>query len=137
MALTAQQIADTRRYAGYPGLGTDTVPTDERDVANSFDLPGAYWFQTLYHRLRNLTPENEQTLITVYLTQLATLETAIVASSDNLDTDVAAVWVHNKNEVSDRMSLFDGWRRRMCGFLGVAPGPDLGPGGNTVRLVRA
>ncbi len=134
MALTAQQIADTRRYAGWPALGVDTIPDDQRDVANSFDIPGRYYWQTLFHRLNNLTPENETTLINVYLTNLATLEQAIVDSTENLDTDVAAVWTHNKNEVGDRSRLFDSWRRRLCGFLGVTPGPDLGPGG--IRLVR-
>jgi hypothetical protein len=135
MALTAQQIADVRRYAGYPALGIDTVATDDQDVAYSGNLPGVWW-QTMFHRLKNLTPENETTLVNVYLTNLATLETAIVSSSENLDTDSAAVWKHNKNEVGDRSRLFDGWRRRMCGFLGVAPGPDLGCG-NMIRLVRA
>jgi hypothetical protein len=92
------------------------------------------WWQTLYHRLMNLTPENETTLINVYLTNLATLETAIVGAAANLDTDQAAVWTHNKSEVAERSALFDGWRRRMCGFLGVAPGPALGDG--VMRIVR-
>jgi hypothetical protein len=133
MALTDAQIADVRRFAGYPGLGVDTIANDDRDVANSWYLPGVWW-QTLYHRLMNLTPENETTLINVYLTNLATLETAIVGAAANLDTDQAAVWTHNKSEVAERSALFDGWRRRMCGFLGVAPGPALGDG--VMRIVR-
>lgn len=133
MALTAAQIADVRRFAGYPALGTDTVATDDRDVAYGYFLPGVWW-QTLYHRLRNLTPENEATLIAVYLTNLTSLEAAIVAAGANLDTESAAVWKRNQNEVGDRMRLLDGWRRRMCAFLGVAPGPGLGNGG--MQLVR-
>ena len=111
------------------------MATTDRDVSNAYNLPGVL-YQTLFHRLQSLTPEAEVSLTTVYLANLAALESAIVASSDNLDTESAAVWHHNKNEVSDRSRLFDGWRRRMCGFLGIAPGPDLGNSGG-IRLVRS
>ena len=131
MALTAQQQADTRRYAGYPMLG-DTVADDSRDFAYGWVSPGVW--QTLNHRLANMRPEEESILINTYLTNLAALESAIPAASANLDTDEAAVWKHNKTEVSDRGALFDSWRRRMCQFIGVAPGPYLGAGG--VRIVR-
>jgi hypothetical protein len=50
-----------------------------------------------------------------------------------LDTDEAAVWKRNPRELRDRRLLFDDWRRRLCGFLGVRPGPALGEGG--LRLV--
>lgn len=132
MTLTTQQNADCRRFAGYPALGTDTPADDSRDFAYGWVSPGIY--QTLEHRLNNLTPENLTTLVNVYLTRLIALEAAILSASDNLDTDQAAVWTHNKNEVADRTQLFDNWRRRMCGFLGIAPGPYLGTGG--LRLVR-
>jgi hypothetical protein len=134
MALTDAQIADVRRFAGYPALGTDTIATDDRDVAYSWLLPGQWW-QTMFHRLKNLTPENETTLINVYLANLTSLEAAIVTAGANLDTESAAVWKHNRDEVRDRNALFDGWRRRMCSFLGVAPGPGLGDG--SMKLVRA
>jgi hypothetical protein len=39
------------------------------------------------------------------------------------------VWTHNRDEVRDRLRLFDDWRRRLCGFMGVPPGPALGTGG--------
>lgn len=133
MALTTQQIADVRRFAGYPMLGEDTPADDSRDFAYGFVSPGVW--QTLYHRLNNLTPENETTLTTVYLTNLYTLETAVVNAGSNLDTAQASVWVHNSNEVNDRQQLFDMWRRRMCGFIGIAPGPALGTGSGA-RLVR-
>ncbi len=133
MALTAQQIADVRRFAGYPMLTTDTPADDTRDFAYSFVSPGVW--QTLYHRLNNLTPENETTLTTVYLTNLYALETALPAASANLDTAEAAVWKHNQNEVRDRQRLFDDWRRRMCAFIGIPPGPTLGSGG--IQIARA
>ena len=130
MALTAEQTADVRRFAGYPALGTDTPADDSRDFAYGWVSPGVW--QTLFHRLENLTPENETTLTTIYLTNLYTLETAIVGAAANLDTAAAAVWTRNPTEVADRMKLFDDWRRRMCAFLGIAPGPSLGRGGLTV-----
>jgi hypothetical protein len=130
--LTAQQMADVRRFAGYPMLA-DTQADDSRDFAYGWVSPGVW--QTLEHRLTNMRPEEESILITTYLTPLYTLETAITSAADNLDTDQAAVWTHNKTEVADRAKLFDQWRRRMCYFIGVAPGPSLGNGGG--RIVRS
>ncbi|BDD93531.1 hypothetical protein PanNE5_29710 [Pandoraea sp. NE5] len=132
--LTAQQLADVRRHAGYPLLA-DTVADDSRDFAYGWVSPGVW--QTLNHRLTHLRPEEETVLVTTYLTNLAVLETAVTAASDNLDTAQAAVWKHNPNEVRDRLALFDTWRRRMCAFIGIAPGPMLGPGGSTISLGRA
>ncbi len=131
MTLTAAQVADVRRFAGYPLLA-DTVTDDSRDFAYGWVSPGVW--QTLTHRLNNLRAEEETVLVNTYLTQLSTLETAITGAGANLDTDVAAVWTRNKTEVSDRLKLFDTWRRRMCFFIGIAPGPSLGNGG--MRLVR-
>ncbi|AVF34283.1 hypothetical protein [Rahnella sikkimica] len=128
--LTDQQVADVRRYVGYPMLG-DTVADNSRDFAYGWVSPGTW--QTLYHRLISLRPE-EETIVVNYLTTIATLEVAVTDSSDNLDTDQAAVWYHNKNEVNDRMKLYNLWRRQLCAFIGLAPGPSLGQGGT--RLVR-
>jgi hypothetical protein len=127
--LTAQQLADVRRYAGYPLLA-DSVVDDSRDFAYGWVSPGVW--QTLNHRLNNLRPEEEAILVTTYLAKLNTLETAITDSGENLDTAQAAVWTHNSNEVRDRTSLFDMWRRRMCDFIGIAPGPSLGSGGISI-----
>ncbi|WP_323115540.1 hypothetical protein [Klebsiella variicola] len=129
--LTDQQKTDVRRYAGYPIIGN--TPTDaSRDFAYGWVSPGVW--ETLYSRLNSMSASEENVLITVYLDKLATLETAITDASDNLDTDVAAIWTHNKNEVSDRMSLFNKWRRQMCSFIGIPPGPWLTKGG--CQIVR-
>ena len=122
MALTAQHMSDTRRWAGFPLLA-DNQADNSRDFAYGWVLPGVW--TTLYHRLTNLRPEEEATLVSVYLTPLATLEAAIVAAGANLDTDVAAVWTRNRNEVTDRIALFNYLRRQMCAFIGIAPGPSL------------
>lgn len=128
--LTAQQVADVRRFAGYPSLGTDTPADSARDFAANWVLPGVY--QTLFTRLQNLTRETENTLVNVYLVKLYVLEQAVLDAGDNLDTDVAAVWTRNKDEVRDRTKLFDQWRRRMCELIGLVPGPYLGSGRMTV-----
>lgn len=136
MTLTTQQVADVRRFAGYPMLGEDTPADATRDFAYGFVSPGVW--ETLFSRLANITPENETTLIGVFLTNLYALETAITSASSNLDTDQAAVWKHNKNEIADRSALFDDWRRRMCYFLGIPPGPSLGNGGGQgLQIKRA
>jgi len=60
-----------------------------------------------------------------YLVTLLSLESAIPRSSENLDTDQAAIWTRNREELRDRAKLFDGWRRRLCGFFGVPIGPAV------------
>jgi len=132
MALTAAQMTDARRYMGYQAVGTTMTIDGNTDlVYASFGMVT----MSLYTRLTTLTATEEAVLINTYLTNLATLETAIVGTSANLDTDQAAVWVHNKREQADRDRLFDSWRIRMCEFIGFPPGPNLGGGRNTI-LVR-
>ena len=133
MSLTAAQMTDTRRYMGYQVVGTTLPISAEQDV-----IYGQFGMITmsLYGRLTSLTADEETVLINIYLANLSTLETAIFGASDNLDTDVAAVWTHNKNEVMDRSALYHRVRRQLCDFIGFAPGPGLSPGGNHVSLVR-
>ncbi len=83
------------------------------------------------YRLNNLD-ESEEHVVRGYLTNLSVLESAIPQAAGNLDTDQASVWTHNADEVRDRQNLFDNWRRRLCGFLGVPPGPSLGDRGVTL-----
>lgn len=129
MALTDSQLTDVRRFMGYPLAGTTMPITDDQDIVYGYF---GMVVMSLHARLTTLSASEESVLITTYLTPLYTLETAIFGAGDNLDTDVAAVWTRNKSEVADRSKLFDQWRRRMCGFLGFAPGPALGAGGGTV-----
>ena len=75
----------------------------------------------LEYRLNHLQ-DGEVAVLRRYLTTLAELETAIPRASENLDTNQAAVWFRNPNESRDRDNLFDGWRARMCAFLGLPPG---------------
>lgn len=114
--LTDTEKTDIRRFLGYPAIGADA---SGRSSWRFFDVYGQNEW-----RMNNLSaPELQQ--VRLYLSQLYPLETAILGASDNLDTDRAAVWQRNRNEVSDRTGLYNLWRRRLCGFLGIPAGPDL------------
>lgn len=118
--LTDQQKTDIRRFCGYPAYGA----TPAGNVGWRFFTA----YGTLEYRMNNLSV-NEIAVVVTYLATLSQLELAVLGSSDNLDSDAAASWSHNRNEVADRLGLFDGWRRRLCAFLGVPPGEGLGQGG--------
>jgi hypothetical protein len=122
---TDAQLVDIRRFAGYPAKANGNVV---------FPAP---WINIQYlaleYRLQNMSQSEGQVIVTTYLTNLYTLETAIVGASANLGTAQAAVWTRNKNEVRDRERLFDDWRRRLCQFMGIEPAPGLGDAG--LRLV--
>ncbi len=113
---TDAQRVDIRRFCGYPAYGDGSV------------VAGAPWVQVLYlaleYRMQH-TSQAEGAVVVTYLTNLYALEAAIQGAGANLDTDRAAVWTHNKQEVPDRLALFDDTRRRLCDFLGVQPGPYL------------
>lgn len=126
-AFTSAQLVDIRRFCGYPAYG---------DGAVVFPAP---WIMRQYlaleYRLNHMSSDEGAVVVTTYLTNLYALETAIPTASDNLDTDQAAVWVHNKNEVRDRADLLDMWRKRLCDFLGVPQGPNFGGRSMNVQMV--
>jgi hypothetical protein len=122
--LTDAEKVDARRFCGYPAYGA--APTGMQSW-RYFQIYGLLEF-----RLSNLSV-SEIAIARRYLGTLTTLELAVPTTSENLDTDQAAVWTRNKNELSDRIRLLDEWRRRLCGFLGVPVGPDLA--GGSVALV--
>jgi hypothetical protein len=120
MAFIEAERTDIRRYCGYPAYGS----------GNS-GFQGWRFFQVyglMEWRISHLTGSEEQ-VVRQYLATLHQLELAVPAAAANLDTDRAAVWQHNADEVRERTSLFDDWRRRLCAFLGLPPGPGLGDGG--------
>jgi hypothetical protein len=123
MAFTEQERTDVRRYCGFPAYGAGTAGFQNWRFYQVYGL--------LEFRLNYLSG-TEEAVVRQYLGTLRQLESAIPLASGNLDTDAAAVWTHNANEISDRTSLFDDWRRRLCGFLGIPPGPALGDGGVTL-----
>jgi hypothetical protein len=114
--LTDGEKTDVRRYCGYPVYGA--APTG-METWRFYQIYGLMEF-----RLNNLS-DSELTVVRRYLGALTALESAVPRSSDSLDTDAAGVWTRNSREPRDRAQLFDSWRRRLCGFLGLPPGPAL------------
>lgn len=116
MALTDQEKIETRRHCGYPAYG---------GTASGF---GGWRFYQAYglleYRINNLA-DGEVNVLRRYLAALRDLEAAIPRAGDNLDTNQAAVWTRNHNEIRDRERLYDGWRTRLCAFLGLPPGPGI------------
>ena len=120
MAFTDSELTDIRRHAGYPAYGIGNGGFSNWRFYQAYGM--------LEYRLQRLSGA-EESVARTYLQTLSGLERAITDASSTLDTDTAAVWVRNAREVADRTRLFDDWRRRLCGFLGVPPGPWLGDGG--------
>ena len=118
--LTDQQKTDIRRFCGYPAYG----------AAPSGNIGWRFYtaYGLLEYRMNNLS-DAELGVVGNYLSTLGQLETAVPAASENLDSDAAASWRHNRDEVMNRLYLLDEWRRRLCNFFGVPPGSGLaGPG---------
>jgi hypothetical protein len=125
MPINDAEKTEVRRFCGYGAYG------------GGQPLPASgYRFSTQYgtleYKMNNLSVSEEAVLRNTFLTPLAQLENDIVGVRVNLDTAHAAVWTHNPHEQRDRERLFNSTRRRLCGFLGISPGPDLGTGGITV-----
>lgn len=124
---TSAQLVDVRRFCGYPAYG---------DGAVVYPYP---WIMKQYlaleYRLQHISSDEGAVVVNTYLANLYTLETAVPGAGANLDTDAAAVWTHNKNEVRDRFALLDSWRRRLCQFLGVPPGPHMSSSGGSIGLI--
>ena len=130
MAFSNQERVDIRRFCGYGAFGGIASPAFGYRFFESYG--------TLEYKLSNLAIEEETTLRSIYLTSvnsLYVLESAIYGTTANLDTAQAAVWVHNKREMADRVALFNKARRDLCEFLGVAYGPNLSKGNSLSMIV--
>jgi len=114
--LSDAEKTDARRFSGYPAYGVG------RAGNQGWQFYGAAG--SVEYRLSNLSVSEERVL-RGYLGTLAGLERAIPEVGAGLDTGSAAGWVRNPAELEERERLFDGWRRRMCSFLGLPLGPSL------------
>ncbi|MBV1838041.1 hypothetical protein [Acetobacter estunensis] len=111
--LTAGEKVDIRRYCWYPLLGNGHGFGFFCDYSNRCSIE---------YRMNTLSFE-EINVVRRMLTTLMSLETGPAASASNLDTDKASVWTHNKDEVAQRIGLFNQQRFELVRFLGVRPGP--------------
>lgn len=124
---TASQLVDLRRFLGYSLYGAAPSPM------NGYRFFTAYG--TMEYRLANMAPEEETVVANVYLANLYMIEQGIAKASSNLDTDRAAVWYHNKNEVFDRYTLFNSWRQRLADFVGLPLGDRMSSRHNASMVV--
>jgi hypothetical protein len=127
MSFTDAEKTDIRRFAGYPAYGGTPSSFQSWRFFQAYGL--------LEYRLSNLSTAEEAVVRTTYLANLQTLETDIFGARTNLDTDKAAVWTHNKNELGDRGNLFNYWRSGLCEFIGVPLGPGLADAGTHRTVV--
>ena len=123
MPITDADKTDIRRHCGYPVFGDTASP--------AFGYRFFTQYGTLEYRINHLSASEESVVVQMLL-DCATLEKAVIDSGENLDTNRAAVWERNPKEVADRRRLYNYSRRKLCGFLGVPPGPALASGSEIV-----
>ena len=111
--------ADIRRFCGYPPYGAGKTSFQSWRFFQAYGV--------LEYRLNNMAPAEIQN-IRLKINDLYALETAVLSSSDNLDTDKAAVWTHNPNEIRDRMMLLSRWSKKLCLLVGAPFGPHMDEG---------
>jgi hypothetical protein len=119
MALSSAQKTEVRRHCGYPLFGNQPTAT--------FGYRYFTQYGTLEYRMTNMSTDEEAVVVS-YLANLTILEAAIPLASANLDTDRAAVWFHNKNELQDRDRLYGMWCKKLLSFFGIPPGPGARTG---------
>jgi hypothetical protein len=120
MSFSDPEKTDIRRFCGYPAYGNADSGMQNWRFFQAYGL--------LEFRMNNLS-DAETAVVRRYLATLTLLEFAVPRVGDNLDTDQASVWTRNRDELRDRTRLFDDWRRRLCGFFGIPPGPALSEAG--------
>jgi hypothetical protein len=125
MALSEAEKTDIRRYCGYPARG---------EGGFGYLWPPYRGQANLEFRMNNLSAP-EEAVLRRHLGTLLLLESAVPKAGENLDTDQAASWSRNRSEQDDRLRLLDTWRRRLCHFLGVPPGPGLDSGSGLTVVV--
>lgn len=112
MAFTDDQKNQIRMHTGYGVYGSESNP--------NYGYRYFTWFGTLEYKMNNLAPVEEATVLTVFLPRLNDLQTAIFdQTTQNADTDRAAVWYHNKNEQADREKLYMSLRLKLCAYFRV------------------
>lgn len=117
MAFTTAELADIRRFCGYPPASV---------TGNYLPMSSAGILAAVLDRV-GADVDEAAIVRTIYLARLTKLETDIAdQSSDNLDADaLPGGYKHNANEVRDREGLYLSYRRKLAQFLGVTTGPYL------------
>ncbi len=117
MAFTDAQKVQIRRYCGYPSFGSVPIP--------NFAWRYSVQYGDLEFRMNNLSADEQNIVLTIYLAKLPTIEDDIYQVRENIDTARAAVWYRNARELKERVELFDYWRKKLCDFIGAEYGPEI------------
>lgn len=104
--MSATHMAAIRRHCGYPAYGSRAESYQGWRFHQAYGL--------LEYRMTRMT-NAEEVVVQQYLATLAVL----VERIDGGDRSKATV------------ALYEDWRRRLCGFLGIPPGPALQRAGVT------
>lgn len=120
MAFIDSEKVDIRRFCGYPAFA-------------NFGWVYEIDYAMLETRIANMSAAEEAVIRSNYLPNLTLLETALMGTSDNLDTAQAAIWTHNAREQADRENLYNSKRRSLCEYIGIRPGGNLGSGSDVIR----
>ena len=123
--LTDAERTSVRRFCGYPAYGSGS---------SGFQ---SWRFFTAYGVLEfKLGAMSDAELIQTrtYVTQLASLELAILTSTTQLDVGSAPAYVRNPEAMNERRRIYADWRGMLCNFLGVPPGPEM-PGAQAGRII--
>jgi hypothetical protein len=97
--LSDSDKTDIRRHLKFPMYG------DPATVATGW----RYWqtYGLLEYRMNHFSVSEENLITTMYLPTINGMEREIFANvMENLDTEQAAVWKHNKNEIADKYKLY-------------------------------
>lgn len=114
--MTDEQKVKARQHMGYPIFG------DGSPQASGYRFLTHYG--TMEYKFNHMSP-SEEAIVVTHITECDALEAAIFTSGSNLDTNKAAVWERNPNEIRDRQQLYRLRRLDLCAFMGVPPGPGL------------
>jgi len=134
VALSDDEKANVRRFCGYPAYGAGATGFQGWRFFQAYGLLEYRLGQDPVTGIPNMAPA-ELAILRQYLQTLYMLESAIPNAGSNLDTAAAAIWTHNKDEVADRLALYNTWRRQLCGFVGIAVGPAMTENGNSIGCV--
>lgn len=124
---TNAQLTDIRRFCGFEAYGTGTVLFPQPWIMKRY--------LALEYRMKSMTTDEATVITSIILPNLYTLELAIPGASQNLDTDAAGPWKHNRREVRDRVGLFNYWRKYLCSFMGIDPGPGITGSGSSRAMI--
>jgi hypothetical protein len=120
MSFTNVEKVAIRKFCGY-GVKTPIGLTLDGDYGR------------LEFVLNNMDDDEANDVRVSYLSNLQDYESAILLTADSVDTAQAAVWTRNPKELQERTAIYNGLRKRLCEYIGIAPGPGLNVGGKIVR----